>query len=353
MQWKEAKNESTLSLGSILRVRVGCVFHYGVYVGDDLVVQFGSAEELPCPDPKRVRVCTCSVAQFGAGEAFSIGICTPTDPRPFAPEQIARRARARIGEDGYDFVKNNCEHFVCECVFDRHIAPETERFSALFERLPKGEVYVAPIPFPTACADGIFPTERRREIEEQKNPHVRCQKFFAWRLLEYAARSSYGIKLADAKICKEPSGKWRAEEFCFSLSHSKVLVAAAVSKLAVGVDAEHFVPERFNEKLARHILTDREKASYAALSPEKKSLFVACAWTGKESVFKRGGGTVFRPNQIEAFYDTSFRQVSLGDETYVLSISAHKADRFRLISFPQSPIPTAFETIEWHDEMGI
>lgn len=337
MQWKKRENDETVCRGSIVKIRVKGVFHYGVYVGNETVVQFGSADMLPCPDPASVCVSACSLAEFCGERTLFVGIVTPDDPPPLAPETVCIRALSRIGERGYDFVRNNCEHFVCECVFDRPIAPETERFSALFERMPNVTVCLAKIPFKKNDSDssGIFPTERRREIEAQKNPHVRCQKYFSWRLLEYTAFSSYGIRLRDAKIRKEASGKWVADGFCFSLSHSGTLVAAAVSNRPVGIDVEGFCPERFSEKLARHILTDREKTERDTLFPARQPLFTACAWTGKESTFKRIGeetGT-FRPNRIEAFDNTSFYSIRADDSPYILSVSASQNARVHLVPY--------------------
>eukprot|EP00435_Cladocopium_sp_Y103_P063138 s392_g24.t1 len=40
--------------------------------------------------------------------------------RPSQPEDVLQRAMSRVGEDGYNLVWNNCEHFAEWCVTGRH-----------------------------------------------------------------------------------------------------------------------------------------------------------------------------------------------------------------------------------------
>ena len=44
-------------------------------------------------------------------------------------DKIIKLARSRIGEAKYDILNNNCEHFVNECVFNKHESSEAEKYS--------------------------------------------------------------------------------------------------------------------------------------------------------------------------------------------------------------------------------
>ncbi len=58
--------------GDIVRVKTGVIYHYGIYVSDDEVIQFG----LP-PTPERlsqdVKVLSSSVGQFLGGGFLEVG----------------------------------------------------------------------------------------------------------------------------------------------------------------------------------------------------------------------------------------------------------------------------------------
>jgi hypothetical protein len=82
--------------------------HHGVYVGDGQVVHYsGLSGSWQCGPVEEV-----SVARFSAGREVRI-IGHPTSV--FSSEEIARRARSRLGENDYRLLTNNCEHFCNWC----------------------------------------------------------------------------------------------------------------------------------------------------------------------------------------------------------------------------------------------
>jgi hypothetical protein len=93
--------------GMELKVKRRVYWHYGIYVGKRRVIHYagwfhsshGLIEEV-------------SLEQFTEGRPFSIGR-RPTDPSN--GEEIVRRARSRLGEQCYDLLRNNCEHFCNWC----------------------------------------------------------------------------------------------------------------------------------------------------------------------------------------------------------------------------------------------
>ena len=315
--------------GDILRIKKENIFHYGICVREELAVGFGSAEKLGKIPPENVRVCACPITDFTSEPSFRVGR-TEKEDGAFPPEEIAARAWARIGEGNYDFARNNCEHFVYECAVGRHIAPETDRFSALFSALPETRIYLAPTPFSfVGLSESLFPTERRREIEESRNARVRGEKYAVWKLLEKAFWETYGVKMHEAGFRREQCGKWKCNRAFFSLSHTNGACAVAVSNKSVGVDIEAMALPRFGARLARHILTESEKKHYAAVSDEKKNLFCAAAWTGKESVFKRGEKEIFLPSETDGFDSTVCGRVRLGGKEYVFSCACADPKKIR------------------------
>jgi hypothetical protein len=80
--------------------------HHGLYVGQGRIIHYaGLAGRF-----RRGVVEEVSLEEFALGRP--IGVRTDSMPR-FDREDVVRRARARIGENRYHVLRNNCEHF-CE-----------------------------------------------------------------------------------------------------------------------------------------------------------------------------------------------------------------------------------------------
>ncbi len=93
-----------LELGDHLAVDRGIYKHHGIYVGDGNVVAFLSTgvTEYPLED-------------FIEGDDLYV---INHDDAKFDRETIVQRARDRLGEQGYNLVTNNCEHFANKCITD-------------------------------------------------------------------------------------------------------------------------------------------------------------------------------------------------------------------------------------------
>ena len=103
----------------MIRVRVGSIWHYGVYVSDDEVIQFGPPpREGTAQHGDTITVCTASIDEFSGGSIVERAQLTILERmRRIPPEKTVAIARSRIGDGGYDLLHNNCEHFAHECVF--------------------------------------------------------------------------------------------------------------------------------------------------------------------------------------------------------------------------------------------
>ena len=95
-----------LPLGShVITPRLG-YNHHGIYVGDGKVVQYGGL----------VRGLRTGPVEEVPLIRFTRGFPLWERPEPalhFDRDEIVRRARSRVGEDRYQLLSNNCEHF-CE-----------------------------------------------------------------------------------------------------------------------------------------------------------------------------------------------------------------------------------------------
>lgn len=319
MKWEmtEAK------FGDIVRVSLGAIYHYGIFVSEEEVIQFG----LP-PTPNRraedVEVLAAPVEAFLAGGFLEVGYAEGREKKARrSPKETVAAARKRLGERGYDILHNNCEHFANECVFGEKFSSMMENLRTKFRTIPLVHVYVERFPF-SVESEKIFPPARADEIESCSNPDVRSEKYYAWKLLEKALMRSLGLKIEELDIKRTENGKWECPACHFSLSHSGNFVAVAVSRKPVGVDVEKANEARFTDALAEKITTVRERELLGSMSDKRAAL--NALWTKKEAVFKMLGEKAFQPRNIEVSeYTTATKTIQSEDGWYYVSVASEDA----------------------------
>ena len=107
------------SRGDIIRIKAGNIYHYGVYVSDTEVIQFGVAPNRrgAAMTDSQVEVLSTDIEAFLNGEFLEVGVLDRKELKSRVPvEKTVEMARGRIGERGYNILYNNCEHFATECV---------------------------------------------------------------------------------------------------------------------------------------------------------------------------------------------------------------------------------------------
>lgn len=115
MIWKNALPE----YGDIIRVKVKFYYHYGIYVDDNTVIQFGYPDNTGVPSEEICVLSTDIFAFIGEG-ICETGVAEKSERKKrFPPEKTVSRAKSRLGEKGYNILENNCEHFVYDCAFGR------------------------------------------------------------------------------------------------------------------------------------------------------------------------------------------------------------------------------------------
>ena len=83
--------------------------HHGIYVGRGRVVQYGGV----FLGLRRGPVEEVALLQFARGRSIWLRL---EESRQFDRDEVVHRARARLGEDRYNVLTNNCEHFCEWCV---------------------------------------------------------------------------------------------------------------------------------------------------------------------------------------------------------------------------------------------
>lgn len=120
---------AALVIGTQLVVRRLGYYHRGIYVGNGRVVHYagrtrnthGLIEEI-------------SLADFGAGRPVRL----EDAPCQSSACDVVIRARSRLGEQRYDVLENNCEHFCTWCQTGRPRSPQVDalrHWQRLFARV--------------------------------------------------------------------------------------------------------------------------------------------------------------------------------------------------------------------------
>ena len=113
MEWVS----KTPVFGDIVRTKVTFYHHYCIFVDEETIIQFGMPDNVT-QNAADIRVLSSDVAAFLRGGEMEVGVPDRQERKKLrTPRQIVEIARSRLGEDGYDLLHNNCEHFVNECAF--------------------------------------------------------------------------------------------------------------------------------------------------------------------------------------------------------------------------------------------
>ena len=138
MNWSVREGKT----GDMVRVHVNNqIDHYGVYISDDEVIQFGMNPSLRLGvSDTEVFVCATSIDDFrnGAYPEFA-DLSFLEKLKRFKTDKIVSTARARIGEGGYNIVFNNCEHFAYECIFGKKYSSQSDLVKELVKQQALGK----------------------------------------------------------------------------------------------------------------------------------------------------------------------------------------------------------------------
>ena len=192
------------------------------------------------------------------------------------------------------------------------------------------DVYLAALPkqesnITLSCA------ERQREIDGVSNERVRREKYYVWRLLEYAIKNSLGADASRLCFTKGNNGRWSSEGFEFSLSHSGDALSVAISKSPVGVDVER-IRVKNADRMASYSLTQVEQAEYSSLYEAQREEWLMRRWCAKEAIFKHQNKDAYIPSKIEtAEFFSYITDIEIENEKYIIAVAAEKRDEIRMV----------------------
>lgn len=177
----------------------------------------------------------------------------------------------------------------------------------------------------------VYSKERQKYIDSTTNEKLHRQRYFVWKLLEYALNETLGLKPEEINFSVDEYGKWTCDKCFFSLSHSKDAVAVAVSYRPIGLDienAEHCVHPKLHQK----ILTEKEKTEYSNLPQNDKEKFLLQKWCAKESLFKLYGKKQFIPKNIETDCNRlCIGKVSLSEQNFYYAVATEEPKHLEII----------------------
>jgi len=167
--------------------------------------------------------------------------------------------------------------------------------------------------------DTVYPPERDKLISETPGSESRLERYAVWKLLETAINQSFHYRMED--ICFwNNKGKWSCDKLCFSLSHTRGVVAVAVSNAPCGVDIESV--ERFER---RYSSPDVLRQFQNKLCADDEMLSLANPmelielWTKKECLYKCYGTKEYFTRKIStSIYSSTTETIFLPDK-YVIS----------------------------------
>lgn len=118
MQWVA----KTPQYGDVIRTKVQFYYHYGIFVSEEEVIQFGLPND-PLRSAAEIKVLSGHITEFMQGGEVEVAEPKGADRRRMrSPDRIVAQARSCIGEGGYHILHNNCEHFVNRCAFGENSA---------------------------------------------------------------------------------------------------------------------------------------------------------------------------------------------------------------------------------------
>lgn len=139
------------------------------------------------------------------------------------------------------------------------------------------------------------------------------ESLFAWWILQYLAKE--WLNISDLHVTFNENGKPIFEQFYASISHSKGVVAVAISTKEVGIDIEKVVPIARIEKLINTLYAHPLEASVHPV------MHFYTTFTKKEAKMKYEGKKLGYPrHQLDVgIEDVKSLMLDIQDERYVLS----------------------------------
>ncbi len=123
-------NDRVIRFGDHLSSPRTCYSHHGIFVGDDKVIHYSGF----CNGISSGCIEVTSLKKFANGNDVFIVV---HKKRKFNSKESVERARTRLGEDWYNVLLNNCEHFVYWCIMGEHKSKQIDEAISLIAYVGK------------------------------------------------------------------------------------------------------------------------------------------------------------------------------------------------------------------------
>ena len=115
--------------GDIIRIKYHNFYHYGIYLGNDDVIEFGRPNEII--NEKDIKIHIIKINEFCIDtlyqvRKYSFGELLKKNNR----NKVCKIALNHLGEGNYNIIYNNCEHFVNLCVFNKKTSTQVNNIRA-------------------------------------------------------------------------------------------------------------------------------------------------------------------------------------------------------------------------------
>ncbi len=117
--------------GDHIRVKrmSGLYYHHGIFVSDGEVIHFTGDDDDSVLDWSKAHVIKTDLQQFLRGGDVEVKEYSDTELADLYPvEGIVSYARTCLGDDGYNLIFNNCEHFANACTLGKYRSRQVENF---------------------------------------------------------------------------------------------------------------------------------------------------------------------------------------------------------------------------------
>jgi len=312
-----------IKIGDAVRVNMGHYYHYGICTAEDRIVQFG----LPIinSNPSEVKVCATDIKTFLYGKFAEVLVFNKKELKKRNPiNVIIEKAENSIGEGGYNILHNNCEHFMNRCIFNENKSNQVIDVQKQMKELISAKVvYVAPIQ--NFSNQEVLPKYANNELLKITNQNIKNQKIAAYGLLKYAVKDFYKREEDFKTFRKTKNGKPVTEGYCFSVSHTKDLVAVGVSDCNLGVDLQDVDITKNPILLKNSMIAPGEDI-------QENLNHIISIWTKKEAIFKFKGEKKFNPKKINTdLISAKTFEFNYNNITYFLSVSSCDINNVKII----------------------
>ena len=113
--------------GDIIYTKHSLYRHYGIYINENCVIHYdGKVDDMFL---REMCIRKTTMDRFLAGKTEYY---IDKSNSKFSNEEVVKRARQRLGEEKFNLIFNNCEHFAIWCKKDYKISRQVDLLLLLF-----------------------------------------------------------------------------------------------------------------------------------------------------------------------------------------------------------------------------